>query len=223
MKKIALILSAFFIVGSAVSQDPVADAKALLQKSANKYDTYTSFQMTIEQKFTSAVSPQANDTRLLTAYFTEDKGRLEFDNGDFQLTNGGKIWNYNKLDNEVNVYPFDNEEVSMKPSAMLQNYIAKYKYRVVGNFVIDSKTYTLVELNPDLTPEERATSLVTKIKVFIDPTTHLIKRWRIYERNGNKYAYTINEFSPNKTIPASKFIFDKNKYAGVEVNDLTGE
>lgn len=204
--------------------DAVTKAKELLEKSAKKYDTYTSFQMTIEQKFTSSVSPQANDTRLLTAYFSGDKGRLEFDNGDFQLTNGDKIWNYNKLDNEVNVYPFDDSEVSMKPSAMLQNYIAKYKYRLVeGNFKIDGKAVKLIELNPDLSPEERATSLVTKIKVFIDPETNLIKRWRIYERNGNKYAYTVNTFSPNKTIPASKFVFDKSKYPGVEVNDLTGE
>jgi outer membrane lipoprotein-sorting protein len=179
--------------------------------------------MTIEQKFTSAVSPQANDTRLLTAYFSGNKGRLEFDNGDFQLTNGEKIWNYNKLDNEVNIYPFDEDEVSMKPSAMLKSYIAKYKCRIAGNFIIDGKTYRLVELNPDLSPEERATSLVTKIKVFIDPETNLIKRWRIYERNGNKYAYTINAFDANKTIPASIFIFDRSKYPGLEENDLTGE
>jgi hypothetical protein len=46
-----------------------------------------------------------------------------------------------------------------------------------------------------------------------------IKSFRTFERNGNKYNYTITKFTP-VDVEDKTFVFDKSKYKGVEVEDL---
>ena len=40
------------------------------------------------------------------------------------------------------------------------------------------------------------------------------------KNNGNRYTYTIKNFSPNVPLDANTFNFDKAKYKGVKVIDL---
>jgi outer membrane lipoprotein-sorting protein len=42
----------------------------------------------------------------------------------------------------------------------------------------------------------------------------------IFDKNGNKYTYTIKTFTPNVKVPESTFAFDSKLYPGVEVVDL---
>ena len=41
-----------------------------------------------------------------------------------------------------------------------------------------------------------------------------------FEKNGNRYTYSVNDFKVNTSIPDSEFNFDKSKYPKVEVVDL---
>jgi outer membrane lipoprotein-sorting protein len=42
----------------------------------------------------------------------------------------------------------------------------------------------------------------------------------IFDKNGNKYTYTIKTFMPNVKVPESTFAFDSKLYPGVELVDL---
>ena len=42
----------------------------------------------------------------------------------------------------------------------------------------------------------------------------------IFDKNGNRYTYTIKTFIPNVKVPESTFTFDAKLYPGVELVDL---
>ncbi|MBD0376889.1 MAG: hypothetical protein ICV51_14820 [Flavisolibacter sp.] len=43
---------------------------------------------------------------------------------------------------------------------------------------------------------------------------------KFLEKNGNRYSYTVNSLNPNASLSDASFVFDKNKFPGVEVVDL---
>jgi outer membrane lipoprotein-sorting protein len=42
----------------------------------------------------------------------------------------------------------------------------------------------------------------------------------IFDKNGSRYIYTIQSFTPNVKVPESTFTFDKKDHPGVELVDL---
>jgi outer membrane lipoprotein-sorting protein len=58
------------------------------------------------------------------------------------------------------------------------------------------------------------------VRLNIDKLNKQISNAVIFEKNGNKYTYTIRTFTPNVSVPESVFAFDAKKYPGVEVVDL---
>ena len=43
---------------------------------------------------------------------------------------------------------------------------------------------------------------------------------KVFEKNGNRYSYSITSLVPNSNLEDNLFIFDASKYPGVEVIDL---
>jgi outer membrane lipoprotein-sorting protein len=73
--------------------------------------------------------------------------------------------------------------------------------------------------NIDLTPTDSKRTFF-KVRLQIDKVNKQITNAVIFDKNGNKYTYTIKTFTPNVKVPESTFAFDAKKYPGVEVVDL---
>jgi outer membrane lipoprotein carrier protein len=58
------------------------------------------------------------------------------------------------------------------------------------------------------------------VLVDIDKTSKNIVSTKVFEKNGNRYIYTITGMKTNTDLPASLFVFDSKKYPNVEVVDL---
>lgn len=71
----------------------------------------------------------------------------------------------------------------------------------------------------DLIPENRNNPFF-KVRLIINKKDKTIKSWKIFEKSGNSYDYSVKTFTPNLTLTDSEFVFDKAKYKGVEVVDL---
>ena len=59
-----------------------------------------------------------------------------------------------------------------------------------------------------------------KVRLMIDKAKKQIYSALIFDKNGNKYTYTMQTFSTNTTVPDTFFAFDVKAHPGVEVVDL---
>jgi outer membrane lipoprotein carrier protein len=94
-------------------------------------------------------------------------------------------------------------------------YKQGYKYRFLEERIISGVAYDVIELNPEDTKKK-----FFKIKIEINKKDHTVRSWQIFEKNGNRYTWTVQEFTPNFAVQDTHFNFDKTKYPGVNIEDL---
>lgn len=186
-------------------KDP--EAKKILDKSKAKFQSLKSFKADFTQKMESKTG--YNETIKGSIKVKGDKFRVKMGDQEI-LVNGVKTWTVLHDDCETNESGYDsNEESVMKPSEIATMYEKGYKYIYMGDQVIDGVVCYSIDLEPDVSAEERGKTQVTKIRIYINKSTNIIKRWKIYERNGNKYTYSLDKFVPNITISDSDFEYTK--------------
>jgi outer membrane lipoprotein-sorting protein len=83
----------------------------------------------------------------------------------------------------------------------------------------DTKVNGKMVHNIDLSPTDTKRSFF-KVKLQIDKLNKQIVNAIIFDKNGNRYTYSIKTFTPNIKVPESTFAFDAKLYPGVEVVDL---
>jgi len=71
----------------------------------------------------------------------------------------------------------------------------------------------------ELTPVDK-TKPFFKVVIIVDKATKLISSTQVFEKNGNRYTYSMNNIVTNSTLADDMFAFDTKKYPGVEVIDL---
>ena len=201
-----------FLIGVANAQYD-ANAKSILQKVSTKYESMSSYSVDFVNKLHSPLAGIDEETKG-SAVVSKDKFRIELED-HLIIVDGKSMWTYMKEDNEVNVSEFDPEESEINPSNIYKMWEKGYKYRMLDTDAIDGVKYNLIELSP----EDKANQIF-KVKLWVNPSNHTIKKWEMYEKSGNRYTYTISKFNSKPTISSSTFKFDKTKYPGVHVEDL---
>ena len=131
------------------------------------------------------------------------------------INNGTTVWTYVKESNEVNISDYQPDENDITPTKIYTMYKKGYKYLFVEEKTEAGKTYETV----DLIPEEKKNQIF-KVRIDINKKDKTVKSWKVFEKNGNRYLYTVKTFTPEPTLPDNMFNFDKTKYKGVEVVDL---
>jgi len=221
MKKLTLSAFLCFFIASAYAQKDVA-AKAILNKVSEKYRSYdavkTDFVFTLD-------NPQAGikDTQrgTLTARSKSNKFRVVLYApattaiAQEIISDGKTQWTYLKKDNEVQVNNVDNSGEGINPAKVFTIYEHGYKYIYNGDVKIGGKTYQEI----DLTPED-AKKPFFKVRLEIDKVKKQIYSALIFDKNGNRYIYTLKSFTANVQIPDNAFTFDVKAHKGVEVVDL---
>ena len=215
MRKI--IASTFILLScsTVVFAQTDAAAKTLLAEVSKKYRSYdiikTDFIYTLD-------NPQAKmkDTQAGTIYVKSKTNKYKIILKDQELISDGKTqWSYLKTDKEVQISNFENDPKSINPAKIFTIYEKGYKYVSADDTKINGKIYNVI----DLTPLDTKSSYF-KIRLNIDRTTKQIGSAVIFDKNGNKYSYTIGSFTPNFKASESIFTFDAKQHPGVEVVDL---
>ncbi len=126
------------------------------------------------------------------------------------------IWTYTRETKEVQVSNYNPAEQTISPAKLFTNFYDKeYKYSYKGEKKEKAKTYDLVELEP-----VDKTKQFSKIELMVDKSTSLIAGGNIFEKNGNKYQYTVSNYKPNADIPDTYFTWNPKEHPGIEVVDL---
>jgi outer membrane lipoprotein-sorting protein len=224
MKKL-FILSILSLLSTYTFAQKDAEAKAILNKVSEKYRTYdvvkTDFDFTLDNQQAGVKETQSGT---LIAKSKSNKFKVTiFSPGSSSKTeiaqeiisDGKTQWTYLKKDNEVQISNVDNSGDGLNPAQVFTIYEHGYKYIYTGENKTGSKIYQEI----DLTPEDTKKSFF-KVRLEIDKVKKQIHSALIFDKNGNRYTYTLRDFVPNIQVPDNTFTFDPKMHKGVEVVDL---
>ncbi len=222
MKNISLIVIMIFVsqwvmAQNAGGKDP--KAKAILDESSKRFKTLSSFEAT----FTFEVKSKVQEMNEKSKGKIKSQGEKYFvilGNDLERYHNGLKTWVLFKDIEEVTIYDADDEESNINFSKVIDMYKEGYKYVLVGEESVGGTLCDIIDLEPDLTPEQRKTNQVYKIRLHIERSSKRIKRWKTFEKNGNRYVVNVETFKPNVPVKSSDFIFDTSTFKG-EIIDLS--
>jgi len=215
MKK--LFIAAFLFIGSMMSVMAQSEAKAkvILAEVSKKYRSYdvikTEFSYTLENPEAKIKEVQAG-TLFVKSKLNKYKVILK---GQELISDGKSQWTYLKADKEVQVSEVDNSADALNPAKLFTIYEKGFK----SVYTNDTKVNGKMVHNIDLSPTDTKRSFF-KVKLQIDKLNKQIVNAIIFDKNGNRYTYSIKTFTPNIKVPESTFAFDAKLYPGVEVVDL---
>lgn len=224
MKKILLYSILAISTCSPAFAQKDTQAKAILNQVSQKYKSYdaikTDFSFTLDNP-QAGVKETQNGTLISKAKSGKYRVTLYASAGgkdvDKEIINDGKTqWTYLKKDKEVQVgdAPKGTDGVS-NPSQIFTIYEHGYKYLYTGEQKIGGKAYQVI----DLTPENEKQNIF-KVRLLIDKAKKQIYSAQLFDKNGNKYNYTVRSFTPNAQIADATFAWDAKGHPGVELVDL---
>jgi outer membrane lipoprotein-sorting protein len=215
MKK--LLIGALIIIGSGVTAFAQSEVKAkeILAEVSKKYRSYdvikTEFSYTLENPQAKIKETQSG-TLFVRSKVNKYKVILK---GQELISDGKNQWTYLKADKEVQLSEVDNSSDALNPAKIFTIYEKGFKSVYTNDTKLNGKTLQ----NIDLTPLDAKRSFF-KVRLQIEKLSKQITNAVIFDKNGNKYTYTIKTFMPNVKVPESTFAFDSKLYPGVELVDL---
>ncbi|MEO6330349.1 MAG: outer membrane lipoprotein carrier protein LolA [Ginsengibacter sp.] len=190
------------------------DAKKILDGVSAKFKTFK----TVTAKFNLKVENAAGKvqgSKTGTVSLKGIKYRISV-TGQEIFFDGTTIWTYDKSDNEVQVTKFDPSANTITPQKLFTNFYDKdFLYKLNGETKVGGKTIQEVEL----TPIDK-TKPFFKVLLNIDKGSRSITSTKVFEKNGNRYTYSVNGLKTNATIADEIFVFDASIYPKAEVIDL---
>ncbi|MGD1842427.1 MAG: outer membrane lipoprotein carrier protein LolA [Thermonemataceae bacterium] len=136
---------------------------------------------------------------------------------DQEIINNGKtMWTYLKETNEVNVTDYNPEADDITPDKVFSLYKQDYRANFIEEVVERGKVYQVV----DLQPNDKSKKFY-KIRLKINKNLNAIKSWEIFEKNQNRFKYTISEIDYDVAVGDGYFSFDPDKYPDdIDIVDL---
>ncbi len=213
MKKpiIAILLTSLAGCLYAQQNDPLA--LAILEAMSKKYKSITAFEANI-------ACTLSNDVEKVNEEF---KGKMTVKGDKYRLTlpeqevvnNGTTIWTYLPDAKEVNIDNFDPNSEDINPTKFYEIYKKGYSYKSDGEKTEGGVLCDVVELKP-----EKKDPQYFKVRMNIAKKDNSVQSFILFDKQGNRYKYTITKFNPGIKVDDVFFTFDPNKYPGVEVVDL---
>lgn len=212
-----LLLGLFLLTGfSAFAQFGKSDeaAKKILDNVSTKFKTYK----TVTANFTLKVensSGKSLGTKTGSVYMKDSKYRVNI-SGQEIYSDGNNIWTFDQSANEVQITKFDPSTNTLTPQKMFTNFYDKdFLYKLNSETKKGNKVIQQIEL----TPLDK-TKMFFKVLVDIDKASNSIVSTKVFEKNGNRYTYTVNNMKLNSPLAETLFQFNNSTHPGVEVVDL---
>lgn len=213
MKRLIVIL--LVLVSSALDLIAQQDPKAtlILNEMSKKYAAFKSYKADFVYSLETANGKQKDSYQ--GQIIVKGNKYLFKISGQEVYNDGTTVWTYMKEENECNVSEYIPDENEISPTKIHVMYKKGYKYTFVEEKKEGKEVYEVI----DLVPEDKNKSFF-KVRITINKRDKSVKSWKIFDRNGNRYLYSISKFNPNNLIDDKQFKFDKTKYPKVQIVDL---
>jgi outer membrane lipoprotein carrier protein len=216
MKSLIVLISTFFIATISFCQQSDPAAKKILDAVSTKFKTFKSVQ--------AAFTLRNEDSK--GTLLGSKKGTASLKGARYRVTvagtgqeifcDGTNIWTYDKSANEVTITKPDPSTNTITMQKLFTNFYDKdFLYKLNGDKTMNKKLLQEIEM----TPVDK-TKPFHKVYLLIDKQNKTIYSTRILDKSGNVMVYTVNTLNGSVNLPDNLFVFDKNKYPGVEVIDL---
>jgi outer membrane lipoprotein-sorting protein len=208
-----VFLSIYLLKKNRQTTPPEDKAKQILTEVENKFKSYKALQA----DFTYEMRNEVNKTKEeVKGTFVMKKNKFKLKLADQEIYNNGTtVWTYLKDANEVNISDYSPDSDDITPEKVFTLYKKDYKYVFIREFTENGKVYEEI----DLQPTDRSKKIF-KIRLVVNKKTKSIKSWEIFEKNQNRFKYTINSIAYDIQVDDNYFVFDKRKYPKVQENDL---
>ena len=191
-----------------------AAAKKILDGVSTKFKSFKSVTATFNLKIENAAG-KIQGSKSGTVNLKGTKYRINI-TGQEIFSDGNTTWTYDKSGNEVQIAKVERSATTITPQKMFTNFYDKdFLYKTNPDVKVGGKVLQEIEL----TPIDK-TKPFFKVLVNVDKATQTIKQTKVFEKNGNRYTYSIVRMKTNGTLPDALFVFDAKKYPKVEVVDL---
>jgi len=190
------------------------DAKKILDGVSAKFRSFK----TVTAKFNLKIENSAGKVQGSKSGVVNLKGTKYRINvtGQEIYSDGITSWTYDKSSNEVQINKVERSATTITPQKMFTNFYDKdFLYKTNPEVKAGGKTLQEIEL----TPIDKSKPFF-KVLVLIDKASQTIKQTKVFEKNGNRYTYSIVSMITNGALPDALFVFDTKKYPKVEVVDL---
>ena len=215
MRKVFSVLALAVCVAAQPAMAQDAKAKSVLDALSAKVKNLKSFKADFAFKLTGGKNGSVTDSKKGALSVKGQKYHLEVA-GQEIICDTKTIWTYNKEAKEVQVSTYNPSEQSMSPAKLLTNFYDKdYSYKYIGEKKSQGKACEAIELTP-----KTASQKVAKIELLVDKATNMVAGGTYWEKNGNKYEYSISNFKPNTEVADTYFAWDTKAHPGVETVDL---
>ncbi len=118
------------------------------------------------------------------------------------LTDGTTQWTFMRDPNEVTITNYEPDQDDITPAKIYTLYEGNYEYVYIEEKVENGKAFHIIDLKP-----KNKDAQFFKIRLKITKS-HGIKSWELFERNSNRYLYTIQKFA---IVDVSNSYFKYNK------------
>jgi outer membrane lipoprotein-sorting protein len=192
--------------------DPAA--KKILDNVSAKFKTYKSVTANFSLKIENSAG-KVQGTKSGTVNMKGSKYRVNI-SGQEIYSDGNNIWTYDRSANEVQLTKFDPSANTITPQKMFTNFYDRdFLYKLNSEKKSGSKVIQQIEL----TPVDK-TKTFFKVLVDIDKNSRNIVSTKVFEKNGNRYTYTVTSMKTNAPLSESLFVFNSKNHPNVEVVDL---
>lgn len=215
VRKLVFIGIWIIVLQSVLFAQKNGQAKKILDRVSEKYQTYK----TAEVLF-SYVAKDRNNKSLgvsngtLLLDLPGSRYRVSMEGQDI-ISDGKTQWHVMKDIDEVQVSDVAEDSGLLTPANVFSFYKTGYQYSLQPDEKDLGKSLYVIRLDPQ---DKRKP--VNFIKLRVDKTSSLIHDVTVYDKNGGNYRYSIKKLDTDRPIQSSAFVFDKSKYAGMEIVDL---
>lgn len=199
---------------SAADSDP--EAKAVLEKLRQKYDSYQG----IKAGFTLEIelAEQPKEIQKGTLDRMGDKYWLKM--GTQEVISDGESLHlimHNNKEVQINDMPEEGEDQSvLSPQSIFNLYESDQFVYILGNEIARNGTVVqLIEMKP---LDEFAD--YSKVRMEIDKNKNAVINVIAFGKDGSRYTFHLDKVTPNPSFPAGHFDFDKSKYPDYYIEDL---
>ena len=213
MKKIGLLIFLLAVLANSVWAQRDPQALEILDAMSEKYQNIDAFRAKLVYKLENPTE-KLNETFRGEITVMGDKYRLKIGEQEI-INNGSTVWTYLQEVNEVNIDNYYPEDDPMAPGKIYSIYREGYKY----TFVEEKKQRGQVMQVVDLEPENKDEPFY-KIRLSIDKEDKTLVNYTVFDKNGNRYLWSVSDFEPNLKLTASHFEFNPSEYKDVEIIDL---
>ncbi|MCK5776991.1 MAG: outer membrane lipoprotein carrier protein LolA [Bacteroidales bacterium] len=205
-----ILLSVLLVFPQVFAQSKSADE--ILKELSNKTNSYDNIKLTFAYTMDNKAA-DINETTNGTLLISGDKYRLNIA-GQEIICDGITLWTYMADSEEVQVNEVDEEE-GFSPNKLLSTYGDDYSSTKDVDINIEGKTYLQLLLKP-----RKENPSIEYVRLLIDADKMHLKRFTMYDFDGNSFAYDLKQFIPNTELPENTFSFIVADHPNVEVIDM---